>query len=100
MIINESSKSMLYMKIILFSPLKISNGAEILMLDKEYFLKHANDEVRTNIRRIIQNYPPREEMQSKLQVKADWKQYKKKTLQDLYTNINIQKAHKNSKSFF
>lgn len=77
--------------------LKISNGAEVLMLDKDFFLQNADEEVRNNIRQLKQNYPPSEEMQSKLQTTADWKYYKKKTIDELYSNINLIKAYKDSK---
>ncbi len=55
----------------------ISNGAEVVMLNKDTFLKHSDTKVRDNIRRMIQPYPLAEEIQEKYQIVEDWKNYKK-----------------------
>lgn len=57
------------------------------MLDKEIFLKYANEKVIENIRRMIQPYPQTEDMQRKLQNVADWKYYKDLTMETVYKNI-------------
>lgn len=54
----------------------ISNGAEIVMLDKDTFLRHADTLVKDNIRKLIQPYPEVHDMQEKYQVLTDWKNYK------------------------
>ena len=63
---------------------QISNGAEVLMLEKEIFLKHANESVKANIRKLIQPYPPTDDMQSKLQNVSDWKCWKDELMNDIY----------------
>lgn len=72
----------------------------MLMLDRAYFLKYLNESVRINLRRLNQNYPPCEVMQSALQTAVDWRSYKKKTMDELYASISRQKARKSSRSFF
>ena len=66
--------------------IKISNGAEVLMLEKEIFLKYANESVKNNIRKLIQPYPPTDDMQNKLQNSTEWKTWKNELLSDIYQN--------------
>jgi hypothetical protein len=54
----------------------ISNGAEIVMLDKDTFLRKADTKVKDNIRKMIQPYPEAAEMQEQYQILTDWKNYK------------------------
>jgi hypothetical protein len=54
----------------------ISNGAEIVMLDKDTFLRQSDTRVKDNIRKLIQPYPEADEMQEQYQVVTDWKNYK------------------------
>lgn len=51
----------------------------------EYFLRFSNDDVRDNIRQMIQVYPRTEEMQQRLQHEADWTNFKNKTLSNIYS---------------
>jgi hypothetical protein len=74
----------------------ISLGAELIMLSIETFLKYANDNVRDNIRQIIQPYPQTNDMQVKLQNYADWEFFKKKALNALYNEFE-QKRNLKSK---
>lgn len=57
------------------------------MLKKDTFLKHSNDKVKENIRKMFQPYASTKEMQRKLQTAADWKYFKAKQMQELYANL-------------
>ncbi len=70
----------------------VSNGAEVLMLRKDIFLKNCNDRCIENIRKIVQPYPETSEMQMKLQNYANWNQYKQATMSDMFKNINNSKS--------
>lgn len=62
---------------------KVSQGAEVLMLNMEYFLRYSDDEVRDNVRSIMQVYP--HDMQRRLQNEADWTSFKNETLNLLFS---------------
>lgn len=64
---------------------QVSQGAEVLMLNMEYFLRYSNDDVKDNIRQMMQVYPCTEEMQRRLQHEADWTSFKNQTLSNIYT---------------
>jgi hypothetical protein len=70
----------------------VSNGAEVLMLRKDIFIKHCNDQCIENIRKIVQPYPETNEMQIKLQNYADWNQFKQTTMSDIFKNVNTNKS--------
>ncbi len=67
----------------------VSNGAEVLMVKKDFFLNNASQKVIDNIRRTVQPYPQTEYMQDKLQNSADWSLYKTVLLKDVYKNLKI-----------
>jgi hypothetical protein len=64
----------------------VSNGAEVLMLHKDIFLKNCNDQCIENIRKIVQPYPETNEMQMKLQNYSNWNQYKQFLISDMFKN--------------
>lgn len=55
------------------------------------FLKHANNDVRDNVRDLMQPYPHTEDLQQKLQTHVDWTNYKQRTLKKLYNNFDKKK---------
>ena len=65
----------------------MSNGAEVIMLSMETFLKFADENVKSNVRRMIQPYPSTDEMQNRLQDQVDWNYFKNKTMQQIYKNM-------------
>ena len=69
----------------------VSNGAEVIMLSMDTFLKYSDDNVKLNVRQMIQPYPSTEEMQRKLQHDVDWNYFKHKTMQQIYKNIRKEK---------
>jgi hypothetical protein len=70
------------------------------MLRKEIFLKHANEKIRSNVRRLIQPFPETEVMQNKLQVSADWKNFKNKVMLDASSTIQKRKLSAKSSCLF
>jgi hypothetical protein len=67
----------------------ISNGAEVLMLRKDIFLKHSNSKVAENVRKIIQPYPESSELQIKLRTFSEWNAYKKFTMAGMNSSRKI-----------
>ena len=65
----------------------VSQGAEVLILSIEFFLRYSNDDVRDNVRSIMNTYPRTDEMQLRLQHETDWNNYKNMTLNDIYAKI-------------
>ena len=57
------------------------------MLSMETFLKFADENVKSNVRRMIQPYPSTDEMQNRLQDQVDWNYFKNKTMQQIYKNM-------------
>ena len=57
------------------------------MLSIEFFLRYSNDDVRDNVRSIMNTYPRTDEMQLRLQHETDWNNYKNMTLNDIYAKI-------------
>jgi hypothetical protein len=55
------------------------------MLSIEFFLRYSNEDVRDNVRRIMQVYPRTDEMQLRLQHETDWNNFKNFTLNDIYS---------------
>ena len=55
------------------------------MLSIEFFLRFSNEDVRDNVRRIMQVYPRTDEMQLRLQHETDWNNFKNVTLNDIYS---------------
>jgi hypothetical protein len=54
----------------------LSEGAELVMLENETFLKKANRLVIDNIRKLTRSYPESNEIQEKFQREVDWTFYK------------------------
>lgn len=62
---------------------KVSRGAECIMLNKEFFAKHANEKVKKLIRHQVRPYPDEDTFQNNLQIKEDWELYKRNLIVDL-----------------
>ncbi|ESP00112.1 hypothetical protein LOTGIDRAFT_231021 [Lottia gigantea] len=54
----------------------VSRGAECIMVSKEFYVKHANEQVKKLIRQQVRPYPAEETFQENLQIKTDWEYYK------------------------
>ncbi|XP_033742226.1 cyclic nucleotide-binding domain-containing protein 2-like [Pecten maximus] len=65
----------------------VSRGAELIMVSKAFFVKHATPTVRRLIRSQVQPYPDENTFQNNLQIKADWELYKHQLIEDLTSHI-------------
>ena len=65
----------------------ISNGAEVLMLHKDVFLKYSNDSVKQSVIKLTQPYPDTSEMQLKLQHFTEWNKFKALTMNEAFRNL-------------
>ncbi|XP_069129509.1 cyclic nucleotide-binding domain-containing protein 2-like [Argopecten irradians] len=65
----------------------VSRGAELIMVSKAFFVKHATPTVRRQIRNQVQPYPDENTFQNNLQIKADWELYKNQLIEDLTSHI-------------
>ncbi|OWF55628.1 cyclic nucleotide-binding domain-containing protein 2-like isoform X2 [Mizuhopecten yessoensis] len=65
----------------------VSRGAELIMVSKAFFIKHATPTVKRLIRHQVQPYPDENTFQNNLQIKADWELYKNQLIEDLTSEI-------------
>jgi alkyl sulfatase BDS1-like metallo-beta-lactamase superfamily hydrolase len=70
----------------------VSRGAECIMLSKQFFMRHANERVRMELRRQVRPYPTADTFQENLQIKVDWDNYRKELLKDITTQQELQSA--------
>ncbi|XP_022080634.1 cyclic nucleotide-binding domain-containing protein 2-like isoform X1 [Acanthaster planci] len=63
----------------------VSRGAEVIMLNKRFFLEHANQYVIRHLKEIVRPYPLQETLQEHLQAHTDWQHYKQQTLSTVVT---------------
>ena len=63
----------------------MSNGAELIMLSRRFFLKHANENTRKHIRQLSRPFPDEETLQDNLQEKVNWDCYRREMVHDLLT---------------
>ncbi|XP_064637903.1 uncharacterized protein LOC135494082 [Lineus longissimus] len=68
----------------------VSKGAECIMLSKQFFMRHANEKVRMELRRQIRPYPTANTFQENLQIKVDWDNYRRELLKDITTQHDVQ----------
>ncbi|XP_053312074.1 cyclic nucleotide-binding domain-containing protein 2-like [Spea bombifrons] len=54
----------------------VSDGAECIIISKEFFKKHMSDEYQQRLSRQIQPYPSKEMLQQKMEDYIKWKTYK------------------------
>ncbi|GFS24056.1 cyclic nucleotide-binding domain-containing protein 2-like [Elysia marginata] len=65
----------------------VSRGAEIVMLSKRTYLKHADERDKLAVQELITPYPGEEQLQENLQVQANWDIYRQRVLEDvMYLN--------------
>lgn len=79
--------------IIPFIDHQVSKGAEIVMLSKKLFLKHADERTKLVVQELTTPYPLEEKLQENLQIKADWELYKKDVI---YNVMAVNFAFKHS----
>ncbi|XP_041462318.1 uncharacterized protein LOC121413512 isoform X1 [Lytechinus variegatus] len=58
----------------------VSRGAECIMVKKDFFMKHAPNAVKRNVRSLVYPYPTAEKLQENLQSHTNWSTYKTETM--------------------
>ncbi|XP_052279877.1 cyclic nucleotide-binding domain-containing protein 2-like isoform X2 [Dreissena polymorpha] len=58
----------------------VSDGAECILINKKFFMKHLSDTLAKHLRRTIQPIPSEESLQQKLQDQANWNAFKTMTV--------------------
>ena len=66
----------------------VSNGVEVVMIKKSFYIENANDLVKKCIRNKVDSLPNKTELKEKLDVFNSWKLYKSKTFDDI-KNIRL-----------
>jgi hypothetical protein len=54
------------------------------MLKKDFFLKHMNENSENDLQKKIRQYPPTEDIKSKLKSSIEWNSFKDVVLKDFY----------------
>ncbi|KAH9523209.1 hypothetical protein Btru_066107 [Bulinus truncatus] len=60
----------------------VSGGAEVIMIDRKFFLDHTSEELRKKMRREIRPLPSEETLQAQLDTMVNWEVYRHQTLKD------------------
>ncbi len=61
----------------------VSNGVEMILIKKSFYIENANDLVKKCIRTKVDSLPNKTELKEKLDVINSWKLYKSKTFDDI-----------------
>ncbi|XP_065065913.1 uncharacterized protein LOC135691855 [Rhopilema esculentum] len=64
----------------------VSNGAECIMVSKKFYLEHCTESLKGKLRKWVSPYPDDTELQSSLQEKVNWDQYRAATFNDALRN--------------
>ena len=70
----------------------ISRGAEIIMLSKKVFIKHANDRTKIAVMNMTTKYPPEEDLRASLQTRANWGTFREQVIDATLLSNKILKA--------
>ncbi|CAK8697437.1 unnamed protein product [Clavelina lepadiformis] len=76
----------------------VSEGAECILMNKEFFLKNFDDELREKLIRRVRPYPSEDKLQSDMQDQINWNAYKLMTVRNCLTQRNDAKRLAASKS--
>ncbi|XP_041357807.1 cyclic nucleotide-binding domain-containing protein 2-like [Gigantopelta aegis] len=60
----------------------VSDGAECVLINRKFFLRHLSEDTAKSIRKTIQPLPSEEALRHKLENKASWEAFKTSTLVD------------------
>jgi len=66
----------------------VSEGAECILLKKNYFARHLNSDLRERLVRIVRPYPTDEVLDENMQRQVNWDAYKYLTLRNITTLKN------------
>ncbi|RUS86813.1 hypothetical protein EGW08_005409 [Elysia chlorotica] len=58
----------------------VSGGAEVIMINRKFFLDHTSEQLRKRLRREIRPLPSEENLQCQLETKISWEAYRHDTL--------------------
>ncbi|XP_055895516.1 cyclic nucleotide-binding domain-containing protein 2-like isoform X3 [Biomphalaria glabrata] len=83
-----------------FGPLKettstslVSEGAEVIMIDRKYFMDRTSEELRKKIRGEIRPLPSTETLQAQLDTMVNWEVYKQQTLKEALDSRRRKKSN-------
>ena len=54
----------------------VSDGAELIMLKKQFFIQYADEEVKEHLRQCRQEYPTEAAIRNNLRIKLHWDTYR------------------------
>lgn len=58
----------------------VSNGADVILIDQQFYLKHAPEKLISKMRQELCPYPTDDDLQSRLQQTVDWDAYRTDTM--------------------
>ncbi|XP_071950951.1 cyclic nucleotide-binding domain-containing protein 2-like [Antedon mediterranea] len=71
----------------------VSRGAECVMINKEFFIKHASERVLRNIRSICNPYPSSRRLQKRLEHHAVWNEFKNEAVVSIIQDKRRMREH-------
>ncbi|XP_060069572.1 uncharacterized protein LOC132549641 [Ylistrum balloti] len=74
----------------------VSNGADIILIDKDFYINHTSDILKNKMRQELCPYPTDEEMQNKLQQNVDWSAYRTETMTQTLDHIKTKREQRMS----
>lgn len=76
---------------------QVSEGAELIMLSKTVFTRHATEQCKKYVRENVRIFPSEDMLQESLQDKVNWDLYKKELVSDYVTQIKLLQAAKSNR---
>lgn len=58
----------------------VSNGADVILIDQQFYLKHAPEKLISKMRQELCRYPTDDDLQTRLQQTVDWDAYRTDTM--------------------
>ncbi|XP_062610411.1 uncharacterized protein LOC134272175 isoform X1 [Saccostrea cucullata] len=58
----------------------VSNGADVILIDQQFYLKHAPEKLLSKMRQELCPYPTDDDLQTRLQQSVDWDAYRSNTM--------------------
>lgn len=71
---------------------QVSQGAELIMISKEFFMKNATEQVQRYIREEVQPYPSENALQVNLQREVNWRLFRQDTVDDIMKDITASRC--------
>ncbi|XP_061175978.1 uncharacterized protein LOC133184925 [Saccostrea echinata] len=74
----------------------VSNGADVILIDQQFYLKHAPEKLLSKMRQELCPYPTDEDLQTRLQQSVDWDAYRTDTMSNTLKYLETRRQLRHS----